>query len=155
MSAVYSIVYGTAPPIIHRGSPARDLTRIWRFGIQNTLLFDWLNVPHPYVLPRMAADALRLLSHKFRPSDTPARLGYLYQAVKACARSARERKPVSVSCYRRFRSLPRHGPERHEPGLMPGASGLTALSRSAGSSLSLAGVPSRSGDFLTQRKTDV
>jgi GT2 family glycosyltransferase len=127
LSAGYSIVYGKARPVVHRGSPRRDPARIWRFGIQNTLLFDWLNVPHPFVLPRMTADAVRLLTHKLRPNDALARLGYLWQALKTCAGHAREREPVSVPCYRRFRSLPRHGPERWDSGMtLPScASGLT------------------------------
>ncbi len=106
----YEVLYGDAGPIVHLYSPSRDRRRISYYGIRNTLLFNWLNVPQPYVWLRLLADSLQLLSYKPGWRATPRRMWYVLAGWGGCARRLFDRQPVSRQTYRLFRSLPRHGP---------------------------------------------
>jgi GT2 family glycosyltransferase len=106
----YEIIIGDAPPIVHESSPRRDSHQAAYYGVQNTLLFDVLNVPQPYFLPRLAADAFSLLRYKLTWRSAPKRFRYVFSGLLACATYWHLRKPVSRETYRRYRALPNHGP---------------------------------------------
>ena len=106
----YDIIYGETGPIVHLYSPNRDPQRVSFYGVRNTLLFNWLNVPQPYVFPRLAIDSLQLLLYKPGWKATFQRFVYLLAGWGACVQHVFRRRPVSRQTYRLFRSLPRHGP---------------------------------------------
>ena len=111
----YRIVYGSGAPVVHMVSPTRDQGRMDFFGVRNTLLFDMLNIPHPYFLARWGLDAIRLFVYKLSVRSLPARFGYVLQGFRDCLGYARFRHPVSTDVYRRYRSLPGHGPMAAPP----------------------------------------
>lgn len=105
-----SIILGTTPPVVHLKSPSRDWGQRLELDVRSTLLFDYLNIPHPYVAPRMILDAVQLALYKITPSQVLRRLGYIFRGLLACVKCARQRRPVSREVYRRYRMLPGHGP---------------------------------------------
>jgi glycosyltransferase involved in cell wall biosynthesis len=113
----FRIIYGDATPIVHAVSPVRDMHRMDRFGVRNTLLFDVLNVPNPYVVPRFMIDCVQLLLWMPGWPKTAYRSYYLLCALGSCLKYAPQRRAVSRAAYQKFRSLPRHGPEpwKQEP----------------------------------------
>lgn len=106
----FETIYGTGGPVVHTYSPVRDQPRLSYYGVRNTLLFDYLNVPHPYLLPALARHAVQLFFYKLRPATVITRLRYVVSGLLACVKYAGHRRPVARSTYRRFRSLPSHGP---------------------------------------------
>ncbi len=106
----YRVVYGAGSPVVHLVSDTRDQERINVFGVRNTLLFDSLNIPHPYMVPRWLLDAARLFAYKLSLRNLPSRLGYVLRGLGSCVRHAADRHPVAREVYLRYRSLPGHGP---------------------------------------------
>ena len=115
----YEIAYVDTPPVIHLYSPDRNWTAMTPYGIRNTLLFDYLNIPHPYVFPVLAVNCVQLYKYKLRLRECLPKLWYVVRGLGSCARYARERKPVFLRTYKRFRSLPAHGAEPAPPGERP------------------------------------
>lgn len=116
----YEIVFGDTRPIVHTVSPRRDRPRMSFYGVRNTLLFDVLNLPLRYLLPRLAADVFNLLRYKLTIRTVPTRLYYVACGLAACIKYWPKRVPVRPATYRRYRSLPSHGP------LAPDAAGKLA-----------------------------
>ncbi|HVT88206.1 MAG TPA: glycosyltransferase [Tepidisphaeraceae bacterium] len=112
MQLGYRIMAVDSAPIAHNVSPLRDRHRLEKYGIRNTLLFTTLNVPHPFLLLRLVIDGIRLIVRKPGWPITFWRAAYLLRAFCSCARYGYLRDPVSLDAYRRFRSLPRHGPRK-------------------------------------------
>jgi glycosyltransferase involved in cell wall biosynthesis len=106
----FSTVVGSSTPLVHLYSPKREWGQRYQMDLQSKLIFDYLNIPHPYMLPRMLVDASQLLIYRFTLSQLLPRLGYILRAFGACAGIRGHRKPVSRETYRLYRSLPRHGP---------------------------------------------
>jgi glycosyltransferase involved in cell wall biosynthesis len=125
IDAGYRIAYCPTPPIIHRPSPIRDRGRMERFGLRNTLLFDVLNVPMPYVVFRLIVDCIKLLVRKPGWPISILRGWYLLCALAGCVRFAHLRRPVSRATYRQFIRLPRHGPEQSQSPAEPISAGNT------------------------------
>lgn len=105
------VVLGDNPPIIHAPSPSRERLHLERYGIRNTLLFDVLNVPGPFWVVRAMVDTVRLVARKPGWPITVYRFWYALCAWAACLKFLPQRRPVSPATYRRFQSLPRHGPQ--------------------------------------------
>jgi len=118
----FSIVYGDTPPVVHLYSPKRTWSQMFPLGIRNNLLFDSLNIPHPYVLPRLIMDAIQLAVYKITPRQVLTRLADIVWGFSACVRYARERSPVSRNTYRLYRNLPGHAPVAHSGDIPPPAS---------------------------------
>lgn len=106
----HEIVLGTAKPVVHMYSPDRDWEEMYRLSIRNTLLFDWFNIPHPFVFPRMLADAALMFRYKFIWPQLWARARWLAKGTREAFALTRLRRPVSREAYRRYRHLPAHGP---------------------------------------------
>jgi len=111
----YSIMYTATPPIVHLFSPARAWSRMMPLAIRNTFLTTFLNVPHPFLLPRLLVNAINLLRYKLTWRELPRRVWSIVAGSAACVRYARHRSAVSMDAYRRFRRLPRHGAEDGSP----------------------------------------
>lgn len=110
MDRGYEIRYMECPPIIHEPSPTRDRAQLAYLGLRNTFLFDVLNVPVPEVLIRLPIDALQLLRYRVTWRVFPGRLWMVIRGLASCLLHLPKRCAVSRSTYRRFRSLPTHGP---------------------------------------------
>ena len=121
MNRGLSILRGTGSPIVHMVSPIRDQKRLDLCGVRSTLLFDYLNIPLPYVFVRIMADACRLFLYKLSLHTVLSRLGYVMLGICACVRYAGFRKAVSWKTYRRYRSLASHGPIAHSGEIPPPA----------------------------------
>lgn len=117
LDAGWTVVYADSAPLVHLYSPRRDYGRVNYFGYRNTLLFSSLNVPQPYVLPRMLLDSLQLLRYRFRLRTLPGRLRAVLGGWGAALRYLKERRPVRRATYRTFRRLPSHGPLTLQGGL--------------------------------------
>ena len=106
--AGYEIIMGSAPPIVHDFSMARTPMRMRFYGIRNTLLFDVLNIPAPYVWGRFIKDCLGLCFYMRR--NVLLRLALVPVAAIIAVFHVGHRKPVSRKTYRAFRGLPGHAP---------------------------------------------
>ncbi len=102
------VIEGHTPPVVHLHSPSRNWNRRFKIDVVSTLLFDFLNIPNPYVVPRMLADAAGLLLYRFSFRDLLPRIGYVLRGLAACFRHRRDRRPVSREAYRLYRTLPSH-----------------------------------------------
>src|SRR4029079_19033089 len=96
----YPIALSQSSPIVHCTSPVRDRFRMERYAIRNTLLFDVLNVPLPMALPRLAADAMRLLMWMPDWPMSLYRAHYLLCAIGSCLKYLPQRRAVSIRTYR-------------------------------------------------------
>ncbi len=115
----WDIIYGDSPPLVHLYSPIRERERVNYYGCRNTVLFNYLNVPHPYALPRMLADSLQLVLYRFGMRTLPAKLHAVASGWGASWQYRRERAPVSKATYQKYRSLPGHGPLAAPDGAIP------------------------------------
>lgn len=108
----YSTVKVDTPPVHHNCSPVRDKSRMDYYGVRNTILFDFLNLPLGVVAGRLLLDSLSLLKHRLGFSNAHRRLFYLFSGYAACVAYRKERTPVSMKTYARYRALPLHTPAR-------------------------------------------
>ena len=106
----YSIVYGSSPPMVHLFSPNRNVHERYAVDLQSGVLFDYLNIPHPYLFPRMMIDCLQLLLYKLAASQFFPRLKHILHSLGACVKYAGQRRQVSRATYRLYRRLPYHRP---------------------------------------------
>ena len=104
------VVTGQSIGIVHNYSPVRDVGRLNRYGIRNTLLVTGWNAPLPHAAGRIAVDAVQLIRHRFSLRSLPARLATIAGAIATLVRTPGERQPVSAATWRRFRRLPTTGP---------------------------------------------
>ena len=118
----FRIVYGNSAPVVHLYSPKRAWSQMFPLGIRNNLLFDSLNIPHPYVLPRLALDAVQLFLYKITLAQVFPRLAYILRGICACVKYAAIRRPVSRETYRLYRNLPNHAAASSGPGQGPAES---------------------------------
>jgi len=109
LEAGYRIVLAPVPPVMHLYHPVRAVDQMFTLGIRNNLLFDMLNIPQPYVLPRMLLDSLQLLFYRASAGQIPTRIRDILAGFRACIQYLSLRKPVRRQTYRLYRSMPRHG----------------------------------------------
>jgi glycosyltransferase involved in cell wall biosynthesis len=107
----HSILFGHTPPVVHLPSPVRDGEKRYELDVRSTLLFDYLNIPQPYVLPRLFMDAAQLIVYRLKPGALVRRLRYVVSALRACVLFRSLRNPVSRTAYDKYRRLPVHGAE--------------------------------------------
>jgi GT2 family glycosyltransferase len=105
----YRIVLGQIGPVVHTVSPARDLSFKFRYDCRSALLFDYLNVPFPHVIPTLARHAIELFLYKLNRRTLGNRIASIAVAVSACLRFSHYRSPVSRKSYREYRRLPKQG----------------------------------------------
>lgn len=110
MDRGFSILFARTPPLVHVGSMIRDREKMEEFGVRNTILFDWLNLPALVVAQRLFVDAVRLFAHKLSLKNLAARAGYVMRGFLYAVRMSGNRSAVSRNTYRRYRNLPGHGP---------------------------------------------
>lgn len=105
----YGIRLAGGKPVVHMHSPARDWEGRLRLDVISTLLFDWLNVPWPYLPGRAVKDILSLVRYRAPLARIPARLRYVSEGLLRCFHHRRLRSPVRWTTWRRYRRLPPHG----------------------------------------------
>jgi GT2 family glycosyltransferase len=118
LNAGHSILLAHTPPVVHLPSTVRDWEKRYEMDVRSTLLLDYLNIPHPYVLPRILLDAVQLIVYRLQLRALPRRIRYVLDALSACFSFRSLRKPVSRAAYAKYRRLPAHGAEPF-PGLLP------------------------------------
>lgn len=109
LDAGYRIVLSGPPAAIHLYSPVRDHKAMNWYGIRNALLFDWICVPHPYLIPYLTKDIIRLFLYKFSLRKIPAKCGAIAWGLGSIVGKWNLRKPVSRAAFRKYLTLPRHG----------------------------------------------
>jgi glycosyltransferase involved in cell wall biosynthesis len=103
LDAGFIVRLGRADPIHHFESPRRDFRRMDYFGVRNSVLFVWQNVPMPYLLWHLPAVMMRLALFTLQPGRLATRLSGMAAGLRLFASQPRE--PVSKDTYRLARSL--------------------------------------------------
>lgn len=121
LDAGYVTRLGTADPLRHSESHARNVRRMDLYGRRNDILHSWHNQPLPYAPWRMAVMSVKGigLGLRFR---RPLRMAHgLLLGYRACWQERGRRRPVGREAYRLDRLLRRNGPQRLEDveGLLP------------------------------------
>ncbi len=114
----HAVLYANSPVIVHDPSPKRDFNRLAYLGVRNTLLFELLNVPLPFVLYRIPIDIALLFTHRLTCRQVPQRTFYILKAIFSVARHLPKRKAVSRKTYKNYRSLPMHGAVQNRFGIV-------------------------------------
>ena len=109
LDAGYRIVMHGPPSAIHLYSPIRDRRAMNWYGIRNALLFDWICVPHPYLVPYLMKDIVKLFFYKLSVRNFPGKFGAIGWGLASIIGKWSLRKPVSRATFRKYLSLPRHG----------------------------------------------
>lgn len=107
LGAGYVVRLGRAPPILHEESLQRNVGRGVRYFCRNHLLFTWFYVPFPLFVPRSLAVAVYALWFGIRMREPAAAAQGLLAGLRFVRAHQHARAPVSVSDYRRWRSLRR------------------------------------------------
>jgi len=107
----FSVRYLATEPIVHLPSPQRNKSIQDSYPVRNTILFNFLNVPFPDVIPRMLSDSIKLFAYKVTWRNALVRLRYMRSGFEEGIRSWNLREPVGRAMYRAWRSLPRPGVE--------------------------------------------
>ena len=103
----FSIRYLATEPIVHLPSPQRNKSIQDSYTVRNTILFNFLNVPFPDVIPHIISDSMKLFAYKVAWRNALVRLRYVRSGFEEGIRSWNLREPVSRAMYRAWRSLPR------------------------------------------------
>jgi glycosyltransferase involved in cell wall biosynthesis len=114
LDAGYVTRLGTADPLRHSESHARDVRRMDLYGRRNDILHSWHNQPLPHAPWRMAVMSAKGmgLGVKF---GRPLRMAHgLLLGYRACWAERGRRRPVAREAYRLDRRLRRLGPQRIE-----------------------------------------
>ncbi|HPU07953.1 MAG TPA: glycosyltransferase [Thermogutta sp.] len=106
----YRIVMAGPPSAIHLYSPVRNRSAMSWYGIRNALLFDWICVPHPYFLPYLAKDIVKLFLYKITLANIPRKCAAIAWGLTSMVQKWSLRRPVSREAFRKYLALPRHGP---------------------------------------------
>lgn len=109
LDAGYRIVMHGPPSAIHLYSPVRDRRAMNWYGIRNAILFDWICVPHPYFVPYLMKDIVKLFLYKLSLRNIPSKVGAIGWGLTSILGKWSLRKPVSRTTFRRYLTLPRHG----------------------------------------------
>jgi GT2 family glycosyltransferase len=110
LQAGYVTRLGSADPIVHDESPARDTERMDVFGRRNEILYAWHNDPLPFAPARMAVMTWRGLLLGLRERRLARMARGLALGYAACWSERRRRRPVSTAAFRLDRTLRRSGP---------------------------------------------
>jgi len=124
-AAGYRIVLGDSAPIVHEVSPNRD-PRARRFGMRNTLLCDFLNMPLRLALPLMLIHAFKMARYRATWKTFPGNLGRAALALMACPAFWQHRTPAPAAIVRHWLKLRSHGPSLPEGGILPTPCGYTS-----------------------------
>ncbi len=105
----YRIVLFGPPSLIHLASPVRNRKAMQWYGIRNALLFDWICAPHPYLVPYLAKDIIKLFFYKIRLSRIPTKVAAIGWGLGSIVKMRHLRRPVRRSTFKKYLTLPRHG----------------------------------------------
>ena len=106
----YVVRLGDADPVDHYLSPRRDWAAIAYYSTRNRLLVAWLNVPSPYVAAELLVAPLNQVLAQRRRGLARHAIRGLVAGLRAIARGAVTRTPISAKAYRLSRRLVRGGP---------------------------------------------
>jgi glycosyltransferase involved in cell wall biosynthesis len=107
----YVVRLGLGDPVRHYGSPRRDVRQMWFRQSRNEVLFGWHNVPMPDLFGYWA----KAVPFQLWLGLGVRRLPLFARGVTAGFATilrGRNRRPVSRSVYRLYRSIGRRGPLR-------------------------------------------
>ncbi len=101
-----SIRYLSTEPIVHMRSPQRNTSVLTGYPVRNTILFDFLNVPFPDLIPQVISDALKLVAYKSRFGLHSSESDMFDRALQPeCVHGGSVSRSVA-GCTRAWRSLP-------------------------------------------------
>jgi glycosyltransferase involved in cell wall biosynthesis len=105
LAAGYVVRLGRSDPIHHFESPRRDLHRMDLYGRRNNVLFQWCNVPMPFVVGRMVTTTLTGLRRGVRTRRPLAMVKGLMMGYAQIFKRWGQRQPVNRDVYRLYRTL--------------------------------------------------
>lgn len=105
MDRGWDIISIPLTPSIHLFSGIRDMKRLHILGPRNSILFTFLNVPMPYLVPQIFITTLGKLWHGIRIGEPILKLWGLIKGYGLCLRYWRKRNPVSAKTWKKFRRL--------------------------------------------------
>ena len=105
MEKGWQIILVNTPAAIHCPSPVRNWTRLHIFGPRNAILFNFLNAPFPFIIPRLIINTIGVLWHGWRIGKLWLKIVGVVHGYGACVKYFAERKPVSQKTWRRFCKL--------------------------------------------------
>lgn len=111
----------SAPPLHHFESPRRSSKRAAICGRKNDILFCWHNVPHPFLLPNLAATMLNGARFAVKSGHAGWHLSGILTGFGEAVSHWNERAPVSRATYRTFRQLKKQRTSRPAEPLAPGS----------------------------------
>jgi len=109
LMAGFAIRAGTADPVHHQESQIRNVRRIAFYGVRNSMLFAWLNVPLPYLVIYLPATSIRSIYHGFRNGRLWAAISGFFAGAGVCLRYWGQRRPASTEVYLMSRRMRREG----------------------------------------------
>jgi GT2 family glycosyltransferase len=119
--AGWKIVYGKSDFIVHMVSSNREPVRISYYGARNQILFNILNLPFIYVVPRILLDSGAMIRYRFSWGSVPLKLKAIFAGILLGLARLKDRRAVSYRIYRDYRTLPGHGPEEWDGEIPPPA----------------------------------
>lgn len=98
-----------ADPIIHHESPIRDLRRMHYYGRRNDIFFAVNNVPGRHAALHMLATTVNGARAALGAKRSSAMFRGMWNGWRESLSLARNRRPVSATAYRTFRTLRKKG----------------------------------------------
>ena len=105
MEKGWDVIRVPAPVSVHLFSPKRDWTSLHILGPRNAILFNFLNVPFPFVVTRLFINTIGVLWHGFKTGNISLKIIGLAQGYGACIKYIGHRQAVSIKTWHRFRRL--------------------------------------------------
>lgn len=108
LDAGYVVRLGRSAPITHWESHKRDYDRVDYFGVRNSILFAWQNVPTLYMPLNLVVTTFKCLIFTLVPKRFANRLAGIARAYREMPKTNRE--PVSKETFLTWRKLRKEGP---------------------------------------------
>lgn len=100
---MYDIIASQVTPLTHNFSMIRDFRTMHIIGPRNAILFNFINVPLLYLLPRLLFNTLGIVWHGIAIKELWIKTTGILKGYGACLKFWRQRRPVSPRVWRRYR----------------------------------------------------
>lgn len=105
LDAGYPVLLGNGTAISHYESPRRSWKRMDYYGSRNLMLFAFFNVPTSMLPIQLAGSALKSILFGFKIKRPYDKTRGVFHGFSDGIKLMRERKPVSMKTYRKYREL--------------------------------------------------
>ncbi|RPD51611.1 glycosyltransferase family 2 protein [Paracnuella aquatica] len=105
LDAGHPVLLGTGTAISHYESPKRSWKRMDYYGSRNLMLFAFFNVPTSVLPIQLAGSAVKSILFGFKIKRPYDKTRGVFHGFSDGFKLMRERKPVSMKTYRKYREL--------------------------------------------------